>query len=138
MGPAGDGATFYQFAGVTEQILGGGAGLTFAAYYCNSNFPGSRMCTSDEVLKSGNIANSNQPHDYAWVRPSYEPVGSYGGFWGLDITGIEFDPDHGSLSCDGMTSYSVDDFGLAIMPAKGFRVLTCDQGAHVACCAPVE
>ena len=108
----------------------GDAGIDDLNKACNDRFPGSRMCSSSEVLNSPVIQIfSSAP----WVRPDIVGVGGNG--VAVDASGLAFQPER--LTCDGWKN-GAGFTGLALIPNGGFNILACDRESNVACCGMVN
>jgi hypothetical protein len=108
-----------QLVGFTERLFGGNAGVLNMSIGCQSVFPGSRMCTMEEVNKSLHIPQS-RGHGYAWVQNLADHDGM---------------PE---MNCKGWMSVSPDDQGTSIELGEcygGLMMHGCDTRLAVACCA---
>jgi hypothetical protein len=108
-----------QLVGFTEDLFGGNAGVLNMSIGCQFVFPGSRMCTLEEVNKSLFIPRS-LGHGYAWVQNLAERGGT---------------PE---LNCMGWMSVSPDEQGTSIELGEcygGLMMHSCDTRLAVACCA---
>jgi hypothetical protein len=113
----------WQLVGFTSATTDGIAGPLGFTRLCDAEYPGSRWCTSREVLNSSNLpATSGE----AWVRPTFEVKL-------LDASGLESSAPTltcGSYSNPGGNSLKVDDAGRFLPGA-------CSTLRAVACCALV-
>jgi hypothetical protein len=129
-GPPGAGAPQFALVGFSTMTLQGGAGVFGLTQACQLDFPGSRMCTSTEVLNTVSIPPLTGTR--AWVRPTI--------VFGLGISFVdESGANSGDLSCIGWTSSaSSSAFGLSVTNIGGFSVVgsPCSSLLPVACCAP--
>lgn len=108
----------FQLVGFTAQgFIGdtGGLGFTLA---CQAEFPGSRMCTSEEVLNTVSLpAGLGGP---AWVRPSFQP----GGQMVVDASGLwTNNAEH--LTCKGWSDGSTFGQGLGATADGSFQFRDC-------------
>jgi hypothetical protein len=110
-----------QLLGFTEQRLAGGRGVLNLTSACRHEYPGSRMCTAEEINLSLNVPDP-PGYGHAWVQPSPWRVG----------TGIS--------DCGGWSSDSVGEVGLAIFTGPctqcygGYTEVACSSSLSVACC----
>ncbi len=106
-------------------------GFTLA---CQDEFPGSRMCTSVEVMETTEVPVGLTGD--AWVRPSFQPLAiSSSSPQALDASGASTVAPN--MMCRGWRSD--DGSGLAVSASGGFSAPACaaEPGHAVACCAPV-
>jgi hypothetical protein len=124
-----------ELVGFTTSTFTGGEGVLGFTLACQTDFPGSRMCTSVEVMRTTNVPASLSGN--AWVRPSFE------GFVWLGSPGIPVASDSSGtepgeteyLTCSGWIASDAYS-GLVVTANGGFDILACDQARAVACCAP--
>lgn len=129
----------YVFVGVTEQLLNGGQGYWTYLQACRDEFPGSRWCTSKEVIETTNIPPSPTVLDSdpelgdwgAWMQPVFIAVDT-------DITGLT---QPGGMTCKAWSSESGGNYGLHLMLDSAVSTYgrigkrLCIAVQHVACCA---
>ena len=60
----------FQLVGFTSELRTGASGVLNFTLACQAEFPGSRMCTSVEVMETTNVPAGLPPR--AWVRPVFE------------------------------------------------------------------
>ena len=131
------GPSVFEFVGFSGTTHDGAEGaLTFNGA-CHATFPGSRMCTSEEILET-TPPPSGISGDFAWVRSvlvSHQLLG-----WALDISGEIgglSGSDAGVLSCNGWLVNQGGFNGLTTQGSTGrFAGQPCDTARPVACCAP--
>jgi len=143
----------FEWVGITTDFTDGSMEIS-GSEMCQIDHPGSRMCTSEEVmhtvdpgplyqaiLGSGSLA--------AWVLPVTE------GGTGVDVSGVRSN-ETGHLGCtfeepansritrgfyttEAGPSASVVSVGLVVQANPNeFTTFTCDSMLPVACCAPVS
>ena len=78
-----------QYVGITGTAFDGAQGVFTYNRACHAAHPGSRMCTSEEVLETVNPPTLGSPGEIAWVRPVFKPssTGS-SSLWLADASGI--------------------------------------------------
>ena len=86
----------FEFVGLSSTSHIGGAGILTLNSACQSTFPGSRMCTTEEILETvsppsivGSVGG--------WVRPVFVPHQLTGE--ALDISGLGSISNLGNLTC---------------------------------------
>lgn len=126
----------FEFVGVTTQPFMGGSTRVAMNQQCFADFPGSRICFSDEYV---NTVAAPPVSDIAWIQVRvaatvagtnaiYDPVG----------TRIEFEGDMtGGYDCWSWGSSSHNLVGAFVAPTGAVGVRRCDEVHAVACCAPV-
>ena len=99
----------------TVSYNGNLGGIIGANQKCQVDFPGSHMCTTSELMRSGtNITGSNR-----WLFCDSAMQQSAG------VT-------HGG--CDSFTSNSSSQYGTVISSGDGLTAGACDFGKMIACC----
>lgn len=137
----------FQLVGFTSATFTGGQGVLGFTRACQQEFPGSRMCSSTEVMETTTVPSGLSGE--AWVRPTLISSGDIrvslpdsGG--AADAAGISGSPE--TLSCDGWRNdlFPVGGTGGLVIDAAGrFYVagrpgtMNCAGPRAVACCAPV-
>ncbi len=113
----------------------GSDGLLAFSGTCADDIPGSRLCTSLEVLETPNMPSGLT--GTAWVRPFVMPDGT-------GASGRSNPP-----TCGAWTNGSSGSFGLIMLlddepalgpelaPYSGFLTSRCNTPLPIACCAPV-
>ena len=136
----------FELVGVTSADLRGRSGLLNLTRACHSEFAGSRMCTSEEIL---NTVNPPATSRSGWVRPVLVPrsTGSITEFHSTDSNPPLLDLSDASgatgtvatLTCwaghGGPGNFKT---GLTIDPDGYFIRTVCDEQIGVACCAPAS
>ena len=125
-----------QYVGVTATTFDGQQGVFTYNLACHAAHPGSRMCTSEEVMETVNPPIVGSPGEVAWVRPVLKPVATgASSSISTDASGVTTSPYN--LSCDGWTSD--EDQGLTVQLDTGeFAIASCFPAQHrVSCCIPV-
>jgi hypothetical protein len=74
-----------QYVGVTDGTFDGAQGIFTYNRACHEAHPGSRMCTSQEIMSTVNPPVVGNPDEMAWVRPVYQPTG---GTYHVDVSGV--------------------------------------------------
>ena len=144
-GPAGepgdckDGARF-QLVGKTSTSFRGFEGVVRFNNACSATFPGSRMCTSVEVMESapftGDLSGSS------WVRPTIVGVDARGSV--VDASGAVGLASGGGLACRGWSAGALGPIrgrrptGLVVGVGGRLGQTPCNLPRTVACCAPVS
>jgi hypothetical protein len=136
-GAGGAGAVQFEWVANSFADFSPGTGLVRLNRACHNTLPGSRMCTSEEVLRSRtNFEPPQQLGDSLWVAPTiigFTPTGE-----ALDILGASGDY-RDELTCGGWTFSGSTFTGLTIDQQFGFPLLkSCNSFFAVACCAPVD
>jgi len=130
----------FQLAGFTVATFTGDQGVLGFTRACQGEFPGSRMCTTVEVM--GTVSPPVLPvGSAAWVQP--ELVASSGATSTVDASGITGAPS--GLSCWGWKFARSTMYGLTVDHDGRFAGATetaadtvsprCDIPKSVACCA---
>lgn len=128
-GPPGIGADVYEFVGFSSVSGNGSTGVLRFTSMCQSKYPGSRMCTSEEVM---NTVNRPSARGNAWVRPV---IVGYSQGYNIYASGKI---SQRVLSCNGWSSSFSGFDGLAVSGSGAFSVYHCNVTRKVACCAPAE
>jgi len=125
-----------QVVGYTTAQLPANRGILNMTCACNAEFPGSRLCTVDEVLAS--FVPPDPPRGielaYLWVRSAGTVADQLLGRGQAGSSGVD---------CRGWTSASKDDVGvaMAIGPEHacfgGLVETGCDKELSLACCGLV-
>ena len=130
-GDPGDDAPVMQLVGFTSSLLPGGSGALNFTRACGSEYPESRMCTSEELMNT--VDPPALATTWAWVRPSLSPLSA-----GLtDPTGVDASGVGGEavqLSCDGWKE-TTPFTGLAADDTGAFGLQDCASELPVACCS---
>jgi hypothetical protein len=127
----------FHLVGFTAATFTGGHGVLGFTRACQAEFPGSRFCTSVEVMETA-VIPAGLPAGEAWVRPVFvDGPGSNV----VDASGSEDVAEQ--LSCAGWRESTPGPNGLVVDGAGRFRSTrrspTGMEGCHVpravACCA---
>jgi hypothetical protein len=152
-GPPGPSAPRYEFVGLTQDdgvefAVWGSYGIAGMHKACDEYYPGSRMCTSEELIRSHFIDLPLPEEDciWGWVQPVYAPVspGSSDAV-GMDVSGWSFGSEEGNLSCRGWSGNGDWMKGLTFILCAdihsngqgSFGPYSCREELPVTCCAPV-
>lgn len=124
-----------QIVGFSTTTVTGHAGLKAITEACSSDFPGSRICTSEEIVKSTNFP-SITPYAEAWVLPVLSGSGNPGSEVNtapaLDkYSGIGFN-DGRYLTCGGWAGSNLQ--ALVVTTEFRFMLVGCASARNVACC----
>jgi len=107
---------------------------------CQAEYENSRMCTSEEIIKTVNIPPGMPAWEPAWVQPVIVDTFLFSDdeIWAVDISGAK---GRGDLSCESWWSVSIYYQGLVVTHNGVFQLLQdafCDNYNHIACCAPAQ
>lgn len=125
----------FQLVAFTVATFDGDKGVLGFTAACqaefDTQFPGSRMCSSDEVMETSTLPTGLPASDFAWVRPSLSGSGS-----------VNNDPSGASaggsgVACSGWSTPSTAQLGLVTDSGGSFETRACVEFHPVACCAPV-
>jgi hypothetical protein len=132
-GPQGLPAAAVQFVGRTTQTFAGSAGVLAFAQACQADFgPGTRSCTSEELLNTVVLpALDGGP---SWIRPTFVPVGGGSVSVFQDMSGVVSSSSSAQLTCNGWINQSNNVTGLTVDSTGSFDLLACNAGRTVACC----
>lgn len=119
----------FQLVGFTSTLHLGDTGVLGFTLACQAEFPGSRMCTSAEVVETTNVPATLSGE--AWVRPSIKAAN--GGLV-FDESGVA---EAWITGCQGWSSTSSTNgfLGLTVDDAGRFRDADCAPPRPVSCCA---
>ena len=134
----------YQWVGITSNIYKPDIGLMKFSEICGSEFPGSRMCTSKELMETHSRPPIQEKSPYAWVQPIIASLGETDGTHPFIIveqyTGVK--TQESTLNCKTWRSTDWKIAGLAIElfenEERRFGPLGCNTTAHIACCAVAD
>ncbi len=115
----------YEFVGFSTAKSNGAGGILKFTQVCQADFPNSRMCTSEEIIKTVNVPSANGE---GWVQPTTVGFAVYGGAYILDKSGIYVD------TCSGWSSDN--NAGLTVSTDGKFGLTNCVEVLSIACCAP--
>ena len=127
----------YQLVGFSQQGGPGATGVLQLTSYCQASYPASRICTTEEVVKTVTFpavtSSPSNPGPSAWVAPT--AIAGRGSSVGFDITTGHQTNTQG-LTCGGWSSTGLT--GLTVNDRGQFFVSPCSSSLKVACCAPVN
>ena len=136
-GPGGACAPF-QLVGFTAATFTGGQGVLGFTRACQAEFPGSRMCESQEILATTQLPSTLSGN--AWVQPSIvsEAAGAVVDASGAQQSAME-------MTCFGWSHNLAGAGGLLVDAAGRFTPsrhlppagALCDTAHAVSCCAAV-
>jgi len=134
----------YQLVGFSSGAAQGSSGILHLSSLCQASYPGSRICTSEEVARSVEFPAFTSPGvspiTQGWVMPT--SVGGRGMHMGYDTTtGLQTDTQ--DLTCNGWagtgSSSSLSGAnGLTVTDRGQFKITDCSISGKVACCAPIN
>lgn len=139
-GPAGGDGHSFEFVGFTNGVYTGGVGVGILNLACGTEYPGSRMCTSQEVILSSTWNLDADPATVGWVQPVYSPhthqptTSSNPLLRGVDFSG-ESNSIQGGMACKGWAISFDSHGGLSTTSDGRFNLATCDSELSVTCCA---
>ncbi len=131
---AGDGR---EYVGVTTDTTLPNVGIIALHDLCEADFPGSRMCSSSDIIRNGGVGAALPPAG-AWISPAIKPLISVG--FALDLSGVST-TDTGYLACFSWISAGLGDEGVFIPRSlttwrgQAPPVLCLQRHLPVACCA---
>jgi hypothetical protein len=134
----GAGSVFAQereFVGVTTAATLPNVGILTLHEMCNADFPGSRMCSSADILANGGVGVSHDFGPLVWLQPTL--VAGESGGWKLDASGVATHVVSGlqqSLSCFNWSVDFASVGGLVLSPGR-ISASSCDNSYPVACCS---
>ncbi len=121
----------FRLVGVTEAMFDSGNGVFPLTRACFNNFPGSRICTTQEIIDTVNPPVI--PKGLAWVRPSPIYLDSKA-LNAVDVpSGATSRGSMGrTLSCEGYKE--LGSIGLVVDQDGRFKSHRCHKKLSVACC----
>ena len=120
-----------ELVGFTIATTVGGIGLFGMTKLCQAEYVGSRMCTSEEIMKSINIPEL--PSDsYAWVQPVIISTDSSRNY--IDLSGIK----GYQITCNNWSIGNASNSGFGVNHIGQFIRPSCNEIIPVACCAPAQ
>lgn len=127
----------FQLVGFTSAALTGDSGLFGLTLACQAEFPGSRICTSREILETVEVPTGLSGD--AWVQPLVMAGRTREA---VDVSGASAGS---SMTCGGVrpsptwsVGFGFGRFGLTVDSSGGFVVRECGTARSVACCAPAS
>ena len=120
-----------DFLGFSQQLVDGSYGQTGMVRACDLEFPGSRVCTSEDVLGSSLNPGMGNLSGNAWLFPSFVPSAT---LRALDASGVGTSLNDGNISCGGWSTVDMSQLGLVVNSTLGFGQRSCNQSLPVACC----
>ncbi len=131
---AGDGR---EYVGVTTDTTRPDVGIIALHDLCEADFPGSRMCSSSDIIRNGGVGAALPPAG-AWINPAPIPVTPVG--FASDLSGAA-NTYPGSLACFSWISAGLGDKGefiprsLTTWRGQAPPVVCFQRLLPVACCA---
>jgi len=135
-GPAGFGSGNQQYVWVGSSVTtgAGNQGPVNFSRYCDATFPGSRMCSTVEVI--GTLYPPPETTPNAWVRPSFSGYLNAAGE-AMDLaTGKVMLPD--DMNCWAWSTGGELTTGLIVQFDGTIRPVPCNNFLPIACCAPTN
>jgi hypothetical protein len=121
-----------QYVGVTTETFDGGQGVITYNRACHAAHPGSRMCTSQEIMSTVNPPVAGSPGEVAWVRPVYQPTSTT---YLIDVSGQLY-----ISTCEGWSEAPNSNNGFVVQLDTGSfysQLMQCNIPNKVTCCIPV-
>jgi len=119
-----------HLVGVTQDTFVLDQGLFPLARACHRDFPGSRPCTTAEIV--GTVNPPTLPAGQAWVLPVQTFIGSIDSPVGIDVpTGAQTERYQANLTCNGFTSASD---AVVVDQDERFTRVGCELLIPAACC----
>jgi hypothetical protein len=129
----------------TTSTTGSNQGIVGMHELCSLDFPGSRMCTTSDIVRNGVapgvVLQRGWVHPAAVVEVTAEGItGPNKGKWLDTVSGARssFDDWRGMLSCFGWTTTGSLVGGLVIFPSGSLHEDPCSDSRPVACCAEAK
>ena len=128
----------FQLVGFSSSQLTGESGVLAFTLACRQDFPESRICDTEEVVRT--VAVPADLSGHAWARPVYQPVSISTGTanvvrFALDAAGGSAQDEIGALSCRAWRA--TDLTGMTVDQNGSFMGRDCAVPRAVACCALV-
>ena len=123
-----------ELVGFTTATTAPNVGLFAMTNLCQVEFLDSRMCTSEEIMKTVNIPEL-PTGTVAWAQPVVTGAFHETAMIRVDISGLM----RSDLNCDGWTSTNTEHDGLIVTDIGKIDILGCyNRQLPVACCAPAQ
>ena len=125
----------FELKGTTSVTFLGNAGLGAMSRQCNTDFPGSRMCTTLEV---SHTVNPPETTETGWVQPVVQIVsdGAGGGVRVDVVSGFAADIDCSNWTLTAGFGSVVNE-GTFPITGGSISVVSCNNAIiHVTCCGP--
>ena len=121
-----------QYVGVSSGTIDGGQGIRAMTELCHADYPGSRMCMTEEYVKTSNFPTAEAGAS-AWINPSQLVADSDG--WTDNYTGIFLNTPY-KLNCRawGSSSSGWHESGTKVLAGGSFSNTLCHNALPVACC----
>ena len=122
-----------QYVGVSSGTIDGGQGIRAMTELCHADYPGSRMCMTEEYVKTSNFPTAEAGAS-AWINPS-QLVADSEGWWTDNYTGIFLNTPY-KLNCSawGSSSSGWHTSGTQVLAGGSFSNTLCNGVRPVACC----
>ena len=126
---SGPGSGPFQFVGFTTATVGPSgpfnAGILDLTRACGAEFPGARVCKTDEIVFATNLPTITNPDDFAWAIPSAIAQN-------VDVTGSSV-----TSACVPISvSSNANAQGLVVDGHGRYSNAACSEAHRVACCVP--
>ncbi len=125
-------AAHAQYVGVTVEVFDGAQGIFTYNRACHAAHPGSRMCTSEEMVNTVNPPVVGSAGELAWVKPAPQPYGN--SFDALDASSIPMAMSE--YTCEAWSTTNAAGFVVKLEDGM-FEVQSCQFPSRVTCCIPV-
>jgi len=126
---SGPGGATFVFVGFTTATVGASgpfnAGILDLTRACGAEFPGARVCKTDEIVFATNLPTITNPDDFAWAIPSAIAQN-------VDVTGSAITSACTTLSY----SSNANAQGLVVDGHGRYSNAACSEAHRVACCVP--
>ncbi|MDB4363227.1 hypothetical protein N9Z31_03605 [Pseudomonadales bacterium] len=124
-----------QYVGVSSGTIDGGQGIRAMTELCHADYPGSRMCMTEEYVKTSNFPTAGAASE-AWIGTSSVQIHAFGTY---NTNTRFYEPyagfsttDKNDLNCSSWQYANYD--GLVVSPSGRFLTLGCSTARPVACC----
>ena len=119
-----------QYVGNSSGLSKGGAGIRALSGLCESTYNNSRMCTTEEYIKTINFP-SEIPNIDAWISPTFIGV-SEDRYYFDKSTGLS--QRYNAPNCIGFSSISTIFVGVTVSETGRFETGFCSDDKPIACC----
>ena len=130
-----------QFVGFTSNVMPADSGIVGFSSQCNSDYLGSKACTTKEFVESVQLSSGNAA-DVGWVLPYMFAVSNPGGTsstYLVEVITGEMGRYASNFTCDSWSTTSPNNSGyisgLSVNGLGQFNITPCtDATIKVACC----
>ena len=118
-----------QYVGNSSSVSSGGAGIRFLTGLCDSTYSGSRICSTEEYIKTKTFPSEIQ-NGNAWITTgTVIPEGETYVIEGFTGVRAKY-----SINCSGYSSSSTARLGITVSETGRFSSSWCHEEGTVACC----